>query len=401
MNYSKYVIRFSYIAGLILTSNLFLVMPATAANCEKNPNHDQCPGNADPQIVYRDGGIFLANPDGKSPTEIRSGGVEPRLDAGGMRVLFYDYPSLGNLDYLGLIRYRIDAGNIELVSEDLLLSTADISTPTISGKFTSRGLIDWSPGGDRFAYNIRQDYGDGLGWRSKVMVAPDVVLAPDGTSSTNFAEHIEVWNGAPDGGFGFGAWDASGDYYYFLEDFNDPGGDQWLLVLDARSAAGTTNPPQNEIIRINLTNMIGNNGFGFAADSNAQAISASFVTGGSDGGYSFDPLNLLDVPRISNTSLCLMLPLIDWSTRKDTRFTMIFDLPVLFDPMSELSCPLTAAPTATIEEFQGADFTTVDTGMVGTDYGNKGRYGGISIYNFGDQSRTKIIVEGGGADWSN
>jgi len=384
---------------LILAAGLFFAVPANAANCTKKPDHPQCdgggdpgggdpPGNADPQVVYRNDGINLANDDGSSQTQIRTGGVQPKLDAPGAtgRVIFYDYPSLGNLNYLGLIPYSIDAGNIVPGEEQILLTTENISPPGISGKFTSRGLTDWSPGGDRYAYNIRQDYGDSLGWRYKVMVAPD------GTDSTTFAEHIVVWDGAPDGGLGFGAWDASGDFIYFFEEFN-LGVPQILLVIDI-----TTNPAT--IVKTkDLTGLIG--ATGFAPESNPQALSASSSTGGTAGGYSFDPGNA-GVSSRSDTSLCLMIPLVDWgySNRHEANFTMIFDLPALFDSGSGLSCPLMTTPTATVLDFLGTDFMTGDTGIIGTDYGKR-PYGGVSTYEFDGGKRTKIINDGGFSDWSN
>jgi hypothetical protein len=218
------------------------------------------------------------------------------------------------------------------------------------------------------------------------------MVAPNGTDSPNFADHIVAWNGAPDGGLGFGAWDASGDYIYFFEEFN-LGLPQWLIVIDV-----STNPA-SEIIRVELQDYIG--ATGFAPESNPQHLSASYETGGSAGGYSFDPENV-GVPANSDTSLCLMIPLVDWgySQRHEARFTMIIDLPQLFDPVSGLSCSLTNAPTATILDFDGTDFTTDDAGIIGRDQ-SKNRNTGVWIYNFSSESRTKIIDSGGYPDWSN
>ena len=202
--------------------------------------------------------------------------------------------------------------------------------------------------------------------------------------------HTVAWDGAPDGGMGSAAWDASGDYIYLFEEFN-LGLPQTLLVIDV-----TTNPG-NVVKSIDLEDWIG--ATGFAPESNPQGLSASYQTGGSTGSYSFKPDI---VPARSDTSLCLMIPLIDWgfSNRHEARFTMVFDLPYLFDPGSGLSCSLMTTPTATIIDFEGDDFTTGDEGIVGRDW-NKRPYGGISIYNLADETRTKIIDDGGFSDWSN
>ena len=149
-----------FIASILtfgVTTGIPSAAEAAAPPCKgPNKNDPGCPGgggedpppppdpggSADPQVAYRDGGIFIANDDGTSQTEIRTGGVEPKLDAPGKKVLFYDYPSLGNLNYLGLIPYTNDGGNIVVGPEQILLDTADISTMDISGKFSSSGLVD-------------------------------------------------------------------------------------------------------------------------------------------------------------------------------------------------------------------------------------------------------------------
>jgi hypothetical protein len=82
---------------------------------------------------------------------------------------------------------------------------------------------------------------------------------------------------------------------------------------------------------------------------------------------------------------------------------IIIDLPQLFDPdieVSGLHCTI-ATNGVPIPNFQGTDFTTDDTGIIGSDTGSKGKSGGISIYDLGDGSRTRIIGEGGYSDWSN
>lgn len=389
----------SSIAIIILLSVTFSSNVAFADHCKgKHRNDPGCDGgtepppdpggSADPQLIYRDGGFYLANADGTSQTKIWRDDVEPFLDAPRQRVLFLGRPSTG-LNYLGLLPYSNDLGNIVVGNEQMLLNTADISTLTISGKFSGFGLTDWSQGGDKYAYTIRQDYGDGLGWRHKIMVSP----SPDGTSSTTFDEHTVAWDGAPEGGQGPAAWDASGDYIYVFEEFN-LNLPQILLVIDITTDPGVV------VATADLTDLIG--ATGFARESNPQGLSASYAIGGSTGGYSFDPDNLTTFPRNPNTSLCLMIPLVDWgwSQRHEARFTMIFDLPALFDPESGVSCPLTTASTATILDFQGADFTTGDTGMVGRDH-RKNRTIGVWIYDMSSGSRTQVVGDGGFPDWSN
>ena len=137
-----------------------------------------------------------------------------------------------------------------------------------------------------------------------------------------------------------------------------------------------------------------------------QSLSASYATGadpgnsGTTGAYRF----AAGEPANSDTSLCLMVSLIDWSAKPGrSRFMIILDLPHLFDPdidVSGLHCTI-ATNGVPIPNFQGTDFTTDDAGIIGSDTGSKGKSGGISIYDLGDGSRTKIISDGGYSDWSN
>ena len=373
---------------LAVTGLLFAVSTDFASakkpDCNVDPTHPKCgddgggdppgSGSANPELVYRDGGIFLANADGTSQTQIRSGGDNARLDAPGQRVLFRHNESLGNNPYLGLIPYSFVDGNI-LVGQEQMLVTNDET----GAAFTSFGLTDWSQGGDKYSYSTRQNSADGTIYR--------IMISPGGTSST-FAQHTIAWEGAPDGGLGGAAWDASGDYIYLLEEFN-LGVPQILLVIDITTNPGTV------VASVDLTPLIA--GTGFAADSNPQGISASYQTGGLTSSYSFDPNTL---PARSDTSLCLMIPFADWSTRQNTRFTMIFDLPALFDADSGLSCPIATTLGSTILNFEGKDFTTGDAGIVGQDFG-KNRVRGVWVYDLGSGSLTKIIGSGGFPDWSN
>lgn len=142
-------------------------------------------------------------------------------------------------------------------------------------------------------------------------------------------------------------------------------------------------------------------------DSAVQTVSASNVTGQdvSDltsqpiASYSFDPGD----PSTSNsdTSVCLLVSFQDFSRRNVPTFTMIFNLPLILDSGSRLNCPLTTGMTELILDFETADFTTNDAGMIGSNYGKKGRFGGIWSHEFADGTRSKLIRDGGSVDWSN
>jgi hypothetical protein len=95
-----------------------------------------------------------------------------------------------------------------------------------------------------------------------------------------------------------------------------------------------------------------------------------------------------------------MVSTIDWSAggKHEPRFVHIVDLPGIFDPGSNLHCPI-ATGTSPILDFLGTDFTTNDTGIVGRDYRKHTR--GIWVYDMESQSRTKIIDNGSFPDWSN
>jgi hypothetical protein len=171
-----------------------------------------------------------------------------------------------------------------------------------------------------------------------------------------------------------------------------------LYVIDVSSDPGRTVVVQNwASIKID---------HGLPPESNVQSLSASYAigadpgNGGATGAYRFAD----GEPANSDTSLCLMVSLIDWSAKPGrSRFTIILDLPQLFDPTAAangLHCTI-ATNGVPIPNFQGTDFTTGDAGIIGSDTGSKGKSGGISIYGLGDGSRTKIISDGGYSDWSN
>ena len=132
-------------------------------------------------------------------------------------------------------------------------------------------------------------------------------------------------------------------------------------------------------------------------------IGRDHTIGGNPGAYSFnreDP----DLAASSDTSLCLMLSVIDWSLggRGKGRFMVIIDLPQIFDPDSSadgLACS-TATMGEPILEFQGTDFTTGDAGIVGSN-ARRGKTGGLWIYDLGTGTRTRIIGDGVSPDWSN
>lgn len=329
-------------------------------------------GSADPQIVYRDDGMRLANADGSNSTLVLAANNIGSLDAPGQRIL---YKGTG----LELLTYTVVDGLIDVIGTTTLVTESEIG-----GSFQCCN-IDLSQGGDKYMYSYWENTVDGAIYR--IMVSP-------GGVTTGFGQHTIAWEGAPDGGLGSPAWDASGDYIYLFEEFN-LGLPQILLVIDVRT--GTPTSPATVVATADLTQLIANTGFDAA--SNPQGLSASYQTGGADS-YSFDPDNEAVLPR-SDTSLCLMIPLIDWSLggRGRGRFTMIVDLPGVFDPVSGLNCPI-ATLGSPILNFEGSDFTTVDAGIVGQDT-SKNRVRGVWVYDFSTGTRTKIIGNGGRPDWSN
>ena len=135
--------------------------------------------------------------------------------------------------------------------------------------------------------------------------------------------------------------------------------------------------------------------------SASYEIGGDYLIGGNPGAYSFDPDNEL-YPATPDTSLCLMLSVIDWSLNRNNRFIVIIDLPKYFDPDASgdgLSCSIATNETA-IRNFEGADFTADDAGIVGQDT-SKNRVRGVWVYDLGSGSRTKIVGDGGFPDWAN
>ena len=353
---------------------------AAKPNCETNPSHPKCGGddgggdppsggNAEPQIVYRDGGMYLANADGSNRVQISPNNNIGALDAPGQRILFAG-------EGLDLLTYENNAGVIGNVSVTTLVTESDIG-----GSFQCCN-IDWSETGDKYMYSYWENTNDGAIYR--------IMVAPNGVNSA-FAQHVIVWEGLPNGGLGSPTWDSSGDYIYFFEEFN-MGTPQYLLVLDVGSATPTT--AANVVATADLTPLV--SATGFDPGSNPQGLSAGYLTGGADR-YSFDPGTHDARP---DTSLCLMIPMVDWSaSRGGSRFVMIVDLPAVFDPDSDASC-MKATSGFPILNFAGTDFTPGDEEIIGQDT-SKNRVRGIWIYDLGDSTRRIIIDNGGRPDWSN
>ena len=363
-------------------------------HCVDGGGHEPPPDAGDlvnPQVAYRDGGIYLANPDGTGSTLIRSGGVGPKLDAINGRALFFDYPGLGNINYLGLITYGFDVdNNFEKRSEVELFSGDDLG-----GRLSSEGVSDWSHDGSQYSYSYRtQAIPDGP-WVHHMVVAPDPVEYPDGLRD---GLHTEFYVSEDNGGLNSATWDASGNFIYHKDHPVDGSGPGGLYVRDVSSDPGSYVAVQSlDSIMI---------AHGLPPESNVQSLSASYAigadpnNGGATGAYRFAD----GEPAYSDTSLCLMVSVIDWSAKPGrSRFMIIVDLPQLFDPTAAangLHCTI-ATNGVPIPNFQGTDFTTDDKGIIGSDTGSKGKSGGISIYNLSDGSRTKIISDGGYSDWSN
>ena len=95
-----------------------------------------------------------------------------------------------------------------------------------------------------------------------------------------------------------------------------------------------------------------------------------------------------------------MLTYADWTSVKDTHFTLVVDLPGLLDPGSGMYCPLTAVHSPVVD-FVGEDFATDDAGIIGKDLSRRSSSRGISIYDFASRSRMKIVDSGDRPDWSN
>jgi hypothetical protein len=226
-----------------------------------------------------------------------------------------------------------------------------------------------------------------------MMVAPDPELFPEGTHSLAYESEVN-------GGLNSATWDASGDFIFHNDNPLDDSVTGGLFVIDVRTFPGKT------AAAISLGPVMESHGY--PAPWNVQSMSASYETGfdheidGKPGAYSFDPDNP-NVPASSDTSLCLMISVIDWSaSRGGERFVVILDLVHTFDLdawAAGLRCSTATMPVP-ILDFQGSDFTTGDAGIVGTNSG-KGKPGGLWVYDLSKNTRTRIIGEGGSADWSN
>jgi hypothetical protein len=349
-------------------------------------------GPVDPQVVYRDGGIYLADDDGTGKVLIRSGGVGPKLDAINNRVLFFDYPNLGNINYLAFIPFSFDTDGFIVIEPEVVPPLVS-SGAQLGGKLSSEGVSDWSPDGTKYSYSYRTQAVPPDGpWVHRMVVAPDPVEFPEGA-------HTEVYASEEDGGLNSATWDASGDFIYHQDTPLDGSFQNGLFVIDVSTSPGNT------VATLELGPIFVD--AGFSAESNVQQISASYEIGGdysiggAPGAYSFDSGNEL-YPASSDTSLCLMLSVIDWSLNRNNRFIVIIDLPKHFDSGASgdgLSCSIATNGSA-IRNFAGTDLTTDDVGIVGQDT-SKNRVRGVWVYDIGSGSRTKIIGDGGFPDWSN
>ena len=153
---------------------LIVGVNTASAHCggKHGPGHPHCggtspppppppSGGAEPQLVYRDGGVFLANEEGANTVQIRSDSWEPKLDAINERVLFIDAPSYAADSFVGMITYSIDIdGNINFEPEVPLISARPARSNTFSrGCFrlvtgwievqlllSNTGNIQWSMG---------------------------------------------------------------------------------------------------------------------------------------------------------------------------------------------------------------------------------------------------------------
>jgi hypothetical protein len=381
-------LRRSHHLLLVTTMSLVVAMTintshAKKPNCNDDPPHPSCGddgggGNAEPQVVYWDDGFFLANAEGTSQTEIRTGGRGPKLDAPGQRVLFIDTDNVSGDRWLRMISYDFLDGNIDVGQEQVL-----VTLDGIDGSLSSEGVSDWSPDGSKYSYSYWTGINSLAVYRMMIApdpdsVTPDPILFPDGN-------HMLAYESEPNGGLNSATWDQSGNFIYHSDSPVNVPFINGLFVIDVRT------PPGKTIAVLDLGPIMVASAF--AEESNVQLVSASSITGD----YSFDPLN--GVPA-SNNSLCLMVSTIDWSAggKHHPRFVHIIDLPGIFDPGSNLHCPI-ATGTSPILDFLGTDFTTNDTGIVGRDYRKHTR--GVWVYDVESESRTKIIDIGSSPDWSN
>ncbi len=401
----------SLLPAVILATSAMLLLTASTAYAGKPdkcspwpackddggdpPPPDPDPGSIpDPQVVYRQGGgIYLADRDGLNRTLIRSDdGWEPTLDAINKRVLFYDAPSYASDSYVGMIPYSVDVEtrNIVVGEEQLLISAAQLGA-TLSPE----GVSDWSPDGTKYSYSYRTQADPEGPWVHRMVVAPDPEVFPA-------AVHTEIYASEDDGGLNSATWDASGDFIFHQDNPLDGSLPNGLFVIDVTASPGNT------VATLELGPIFVD--AGFSEDSNVQRMSASYEVGGDHligpnlGAYSFDPGNP-NVPASSETSLCLMLSVIDWSAKRGGgAFIVILDLVQMFDPAAwaaGLHCSIATNATP-ILDFDGTDFTTGDKGIVGRDR-RKNRNTGVWVYDLSLSagSRTKIVSEGGFPDWSN
>lgn len=332
------------------------------------PDPDPGGGSANPRLVYRDRdnlpATFLANENGSSQTQIWDTGIIGSLDAPRYRVLFR---GVG----LDMLAYEIIGGEIVNVSQTPLLQESDVD-----GRFDSRGVTDWSQTGDKISYTYRESTSSGSIRRMMVTDIDEFGQIP------SFEDHIIVYETAPDGGLGFAAWDASGDFI-FLQLPKDSNGDSSdLVVLDVR--AGVIGDRIVRRIDLDLYNGLGVN--------SPQWLSA----GSKSGLYSFDPENNFPV---SDSSLCLMITNANWGAQPNPVYsTWIIDLPFIFNNVSG-QCTY-ANVGSPIIGFQGSDFTTDDAGIVGRDF-SKPRPQGIYVHDPNKNELKRIVKVGSRPDWSN
>jgi hypothetical protein len=332
------------------------------------PDPDPGGGSADPRLVYRDRdtlpATFLANANGSSQTQIWDAGIIGSLDAPGYRVLFRG-------DGLDLLTYKNVAGEIVDVTHTVLLEETDIG-----GTFAPRGVTDWSQTGDKISYTYRESTSAGSIRRMMVAAIDESGQIPP------FADHITEYETAPDGGLGFAAWDASGNFI-FLALSTD------LLVLDVREGA------EGEFVDVadRIVNQINLDPYNGNGVNSIQWLSA----GSQSSLYSFDRT---DGYPDSDSSLCLMVANAEWGAQpKPVYSTWIIDLPAIFDTVSGQMCPYENVGSPIIG-FQGSDFTTDDSGIVGRDF-SKPRPQGIFVHDPNSNALTRIVKVGSRPDWSN
>jgi hypothetical protein len=377
-------------------------------DCENDPSHPKCdddggggdpgdpPGNANPMVAYNTGlkgvaGTYLYNGDGSNPVQIlseteRAHGV-PRLDAPGQRVLYWARNGAVKSD-LVVMTYVNNAGVIEPAPPKLLVPETAFGPPEEVGG-TGRGLIDWAPTGDKYAYTYFFDAASSSTAVYRIMVAPI-----DGSeTTTDFNEHIVAWEIPPGGRMDWAAWDASGRYLYIIEPY-DPG-QRLLTVIDVVNVIDVDGVSYGDVVAsvdITLSTVVA----GFDEASSFISVTAGSTVGASNGGYSFKPG---DGPN-TDTALCLAATFRDDTTRNSQKFTIIYDLPSLFDTGSLESCPSATPPTVPILDFSAADFTDSDGVLIGGS-SEKGAKGIWTVDLEDGDTRTQVISKDGSVDWSN